>query len=87
MQDGGAIERGGVLRGGVRSSQKIPNIKNFFLLLMKSQRVANVVVEYYSCATSARWLGGGVCTTGRVVGEAWGGEETGPSIGYGAGSF
>ena len=35
---------------------------------MKSQRVANVVVEYYSCATSARWLGGGVCTAGRVVG-------------------
>ena len=40
--------------GGVRRSQKLTNIKKKFLLLMKSQRVANVVVEYYSCATSAR---------------------------------
>ena len=48
--------------------------KKFFLHLMKSQRVANVVVEYYSCATSARWLGGGVCTVGRVVGGTIGGK-------------
>ena len=32
--------------------------KRYFLLLMKYQHVADVVVEYYSCATCARGVGG-----------------------------
>ena len=34
--------------------------KTFFLLLMKYEHVADVVVEYYSCATCARGVGGGL---------------------------
>ena len=45
--------------------------KNVFLPLMKYQHVADVVVEYYSCATCVKGVGGGEVERQGVPFQFW----------------